>query len=245
MRIDFEKLMKDFSADLSKRTGLLTEDSIRYYIFKSLLSQDDTLDNYTLELPYESIIPGKNEKRFPIVLSSDDGLIRKIGERLDQELDLYHDGGEESVCMEIKFHRHSSKVAFPHPDSAGSLFNDMRRLQLIQPSGEKHIRRLFLYATDDEMHNYLSKTKPGEYRETLRNFYTLARGQQMEFVMPKDSPKTFRKTSSKSFSEQFNKQFPDWKSGIRIKTIWTGNNISCASPSLKSGRLFLRLYEII
>lgn len=245
MRIDFEKLMEDFSADLSKRTGLLTEDSIRYYVFKSFLSQDGILDNYTLELPYESIIPGKNEKRFPIVLSPDDGLIRKIGERLDQELDLYHEAGEESVCMEIKFHRHSSKVAFPHPDSAGSLFNDMRRLQLIQPSGERHIRRLFLYVTDDEMHNYLSKVRPGKYRKSLRSFYTMGRGQQMDFVLPSDCPKTFRRTSSKSFSEQYNKQFPAWKSGIKVKTIWTIDNISCGSPSLKSGRLFLRLYEII
>ena len=95
------------------------------------------------------------------------------------------------------------------------------------------------------MHNYLSKTKPGEYRKSLSSFYTMERGQQMEFVMPEDSPKTFRKTSSKSFSEQFNKQFPDWKSGIRVKMIWTGDSINCASPSLKSGRLFLRLYEII
>lgn len=54
-KIDFQKLMSEFAKDISNRTGLLTEDSVRYYVFKAFLSQDSKLNNYTLELPYESI----------------------------------------------------------------------------------------------------------------------------------------------------------------------------------------------
>ena len=250
MALNIDYLMREFAQDLSERTGWLTEDSIRYYIFKAFLSQDSRLDNYTLELPYDYLekndekVSGRN---YPIYLPADHGLLKQNG-ALDQELDLYYEDNGEPVCMEIKFHRHTSEKAFPHPLAAGSLFNDLRRLQLIQPHTPGRIRRLFLYVTDSEMCKYLGKSvKNSKYRDALNEFYG---GSGCSFTMPKDRPDTFAKASSKSFSEEFRAAYPDWKTGIEYKLLFKQDGIVCNSPSIKvddesKKTIDIRLYEIL
>ena len=275
-KIDFQKLMSEFANDISNRTGLLTEDSVRYYAFKAFLSQDSELNNYTLELPYESITydkpssDNKEENKYGVRLLKDDGLERKNG-KLDQELDLYHSNNGEPICMEIKFHRHPTEVAFPHPQAAGSLFNDLQRLNLFEAVGCKKIHKLFLYVTDEEMNNYLGKEVKTkniilekekeeeeekknkiEYRKSLNKFYA-PEIREFEFSIVKGAPETFVLSSLKSFASIIDsKNNIDlekmrtnvWKD-LKLNLLYKMDGLQCESPSIKGGKVYIRLYEVL
>lgn len=264
MTIDLQKLMTEFASDLQERKGLLTEDSVRYYVFKAFLTQDSDLNNYTLELPYESISYDKKENKYGVRLLEGDGLERKNG-KLDQELDLYHSNYGEPICMEIKFHRHPSSVAFPHPQAAGSLFNDLQRLNLFEAVGCKKIHKLFLYVTDEEMNNYLGKevkTKKInleeeeknkiEYRKSMNNFYA-PEIREFEFSIVKGAPETFVLSSLKSFAPIIdNENIIDlekmrtnvWKD-LKLNLLYKNDGLSCECPSIKGEKIFIRLYEVL
>lgn len=255
-KIDFQKLMAEFAADISERTGLLTEDSVRYYVFKAFLSQDSNLNNYTLELPYESITYDKKGNKYGVRLIKNDGLEKKNG-KLDQELDLYHSNDGEPICMEIKFHRHPSDINFPMPQAAGSLFNDLRRLQLFSSTDGRKIRKLFLYVTDSLMDKYLKGGGNG-YRKALNNFYSLIDREYFElpekdFYTKKtkkdkvvlELSETFKLASSKSFKEK-----NTWGAPMKLKLLWGNTNeITCESESIRKDGdkrpINIRLYEVL
>ena len=263
MAINFQKLMSEFAEDISNRDGLLTEDSVRYYVFKAFLTQDKILNNYTLELPYDSITFEK-ENPYHIQLPKTDGLERRNG-KLEQELDLFNSNDGEPICMEIKFHRHPSSVAFPHPQAAGSLFNDLQRLNLFEAVGCKKIHKLFLYVTDEEMNNYLGKevkTKKInleeeeknkiEYRKSLNNFYA-PEIREFEFSIVKGAPETFVLSSLKSFAPIIDsKKNTDlgkmrtnvWKD-LKLKLLYMIDGLQCQSPSIKGKKVYIRLYEVL
>ena len=46
--MNISTLLSDFATELAKRTGILTEDGVRYYLFAQMLKQDDDLNHYTL-----------------------------------------------------------------------------------------------------------------------------------------------------------------------------------------------------
>lgn len=48
--MDLCKLLDDFSSSLSSRSGILTEDTVRYWLYHHMLFQDPDLNHYTLEL---------------------------------------------------------------------------------------------------------------------------------------------------------------------------------------------------
>lgn len=241
MAINFQTLMSEFSEDISNRTGLLTEDSIRYYVFKAFLSQDPVLDNYTLELPYDSITPVNKNNPYFVQLPEKDGLGRRKG-KLEQELDLFHFNNGEPICMEIKFHRHPSDINFPMPQAAGSLFNDLRRLQLFNSTDGRKIHRLFFYVTDSLMNNYF-EGGGNEYRNALKDFYSIKDRECFEFSELKN--KTFKLASSKSFEDK-----DAWRGPLKLKLLW-GNPkpITCESDSIRGdiGKklLHIRLYEVL
>ena len=255
-KINFQKLMSEFANDISKRTGLLTEDSVRYYVFKAFLSQDSNLNNYTLELPYESITYDKKGNKYGVRLIKNDGLEKKNG-KLDQELDLYHSNDGEPICMEIKFHRHPSDINFPMPQAAGSLFNDLRRLQLFSSTDGRKIRKLFLYVTDSLMDKYLKGGGNG-YREALNNFYSLIDREYFElsekdFYTKKtkkdkvvlELSETFKLASSKSFKEK-----STWGVPLKLKLLWGNTDeITCESESIREDSekrpVNIRLYEVL
>lgn len=252
MTIDFQKLMSEFAVDISNRTGLLTEDSVRYYVFKAFLTQDNILNNYTLELPYDSITFGK-ENPYHIQLPKNDGLERRNG-KLEQELDLFNSNDGEPICMEIKFHRHPSDINFPMPQAAGSLFNDLRRLQLFSSTDGRKIRKLFLYVTDGLMDKYLKGGGNG-YREALKDFYSVKERESFElseknFYTEKDEgvfelSETFKLASSKSFKEK-----STWGVPLKLKLLWGNTDeIICESESIRKDgdkqTVNIRLYEVL
>ena len=147
----------DFCTQLSARTGFLSEDNIRFYWFTAMLNQDKDLNHYSLEEPYYPALVG------------------------NKELDLMYEDKSEILAIEIKFHRYSKqnhrnskKNAFPLPDSAGTLFNDVFRITSWIPRTPttKSIRYFVLYVTDDRMHHYLND-KSDAYRVELEKFYNL------------------------------------------------------------------------
>ena len=259
-KIDFQKLMAEFAADISERKGLLTEDSVRYYVFKAFLTQDNKLNHYTLELPYDSITFGK-ENPYNIQLQNNDGLERKNG-KLEQELDLFHTNDYESICMEIKFHRHPSDIIFPMPQAAGSLFNDLRRLQLFSSTDGRKIRKLFLYVTDSLMDKYLKAGGNG-YREALKDFYSVKAWECFDFSELENKTfklasfesisksnerkenKTFKSASSKSFIDK-----STWGIPLKLKLLWGNTDgIICNSISIREEEwkrtVNIRLYEVL
>lgn len=115
--MNLEKVFRDFCDSLQNRTCVTSEDTIRYYWFAAMLQNDADydLDNYSLEYPYllKKEIFSKDLK----------GNIAK------KELDFLYKNGEECYCIEIKFHRNPDPDStYAHPDAAGSLFNDLIRL---------------------------------------------------------------------------------------------------------------------
>ncbi len=217
-------VFKDFCDELKKRKGFLSEDNIRFYWFASMLKQDSNLNNYSLEEPYSSI-PGK-------------------------ELDLMYEDKDEILAIEIKFHRHTKDVAFPHPNSAGAIFDDIQRLPLWTSSISKPVRRIFLYVTDQEMHNYLSSSSPTQnpiYRGELRKFYNSMVGNVGTLVFGgvgvSDTPKSFYENACESCSANVSSSGDLSFSGIRV--IDKQDALACHSASLKTPECWVRLYEIV
>lgn len=201
-------LYNDFYGELLSRTHYLTEDSIRYYFFACMLMQDPSLDNYIMELPYALPIAGG-----PTNISINAGLATPIStaHNPQQELDMYYvdSTNHTSWCIEFKFHRNpSNKSAFAHTDGAGRIFNDIKRLQLIQPLPGYSIRRLFVYVTDDEMHNYFNVGYAAsinkDYRSIIKDFYNVPVNIAVTpFIFDNNVitiPKTFLDSANDSFA---------------------------------------------
>lgn len=188
--MNLNQLFCDFANGILSRTHHLTEDSIRYYFFNCMLRQDIDLNHYVLEFPYTSM---KAENSGVVQINSISSL-KKSSKGLRQEMDLYYEDNE-IICAEFKFHRGKGKSTA----RAGELFNDMRRLQLVS-SPNKHIHRLFVYVTDDEMHNYLLwkslKQSISTYRADLKDFYSS--GGKFHYAGPAGED-TFYDNANKSF----------------------------------------------
>ena len=157
--MQIESVFDTFCAELEKREGIITEDNIRYYCFASMLNEDDQLNHYTLEYPYSE----------------------QCGDLQNEELDMLYQSDDETWCFEMKFHRNGeSESTYAHTDAAGSLFNDLLRLQALKQNAKwKNARYFFLYVTDSEMYNYLTAGKEckgglnKEYRAKLKEFIQL------------------------------------------------------------------------
>ncbi len=222
-----KNVFNDFCTELSKRTGFLSEDNIRFYWFASMLKQDSDLNHYSLEEPYISLA--------------------------DKELDLVYEDNNEILAIEIKFHRNPSKIPFPHPNSAGTIFDDIQRLPLWKRAGaKKTIRYFFLYVTDEEMHKYLSNPAPAQnpiYRGELRKFYDSLIGKKVGtlnfgLVGVSDTPKSFFDKACESCIANVSPSTGDLLfSGISI--IEKRGPLVCGSSSLQTKEYWVRLYEIL
>lgn len=251
MRMNPSVLFTDFTSELQKRTYYLTEDSVRYIFFACMLKQDDSLDNYILELPYDLSTVGT-----PIHIHISPGLASPSIPKHNpqQELDMYyHDkANNESWCIEIKFHRNPlKKSAFAHTDAAGRIFNDIKRLQLIQHLPGHTIRRLFVYVTDDEMHNYYNVGSMAynnkDYRHLLKLFYNSPLNTTQSFSFDKNRipiPHFFLDSANDSFASHVNPLT------INVKKVEDCSFIT-ACPSFKmdskTGNRFCHIlvYEVI
>lgn len=215
-----------FCNNLMKRQTLTTEDNVRYYWLQAMLKQDASLNNYTLEYPYV----GHNLLCTNIHLQG-------------KELDLLYEGKDANgkdvcFCFEIKFHHCNNKSTLAHTDMAGSLFNDLLRLENISSYKQGFsVRRFLLYVTDDEMDRYLNNNS-NVYRANLQQFYMGHANTQLPSIVFQNSPKTFYESATKSLS----------LSGLlRVPPIvllgTTGSRTK--SPSFKNGGCHVRLYEVI
>lgn len=218
--MDISKVFKTFVREIRKRTNIMTEDNIRYYWFASMLKQDEELNNYILEHPYN------NEPE----------LMRK-------ELDLLYKGPQVHLCFEMKFHRKSKDTTFPHTNAAGAIFSDINRLPFFQTGddskAEQEIIRYFLYITDDTMHSYLSnisETKSlSEYREGLQKFYTANIGESFSIIYPEDTPITFFKKL---------RRFNNTETSSPKITLVEKEDFRFDSNSFKDNECHIRLYRI-
>ena len=178
-------VFNQFCDYLLNRTGIMTEDNIRYYWFASMLRQDKDLNHYTLEKPYQTL-SGK-------------------------EMDLSYQDNNDELYFEIKFHRDNGKSDYPHTSAAGEIFDDLQRLKSIKTSiPQSHC--YFLYVTDDIMHNYFTNNQTNtyvKYRNNLKCFYEAAKNSIINLKFdPVDTPKTFMERASKSFSRNMVQPLP-------------------------------------
>lgn len=240
--MNLNQLFNDLSADLQRRTVLMTEDTVRYYFYNCMLRQDKKINHYVLELPYQELLA--NPTRYCAQIPSTTSLIRNSKGSLEQELDIYYeDPSIDSMCIELKFHRNAPHSSYAHTSAAGDLFNDLQRLQQIKPV-KTICKRLLVYVTDDVMGNYLSgfsgSGKSGGIKNPiagaeLKKFYNNPTGVfQINIAHPTAAPNTFFTSSSKSFTS---------KSSISIglNMVYT-NDFIC--PAL-GGRCHLRVYEVL
>lgn len=266
--MNLQLLLDDFSTELKNRSGNLTEDSVRYYLFACMLRQDSQLNNYMLELPYDLMISSKASNGLPVNIDKQTIPNGDQGKGFHNlELDMCYYNGSQCFSIEIKFHRHNNKShAFPHTMSAGSLFNDLRRLELIQPNPLiMEYDRLFLYVTDQEMHNYLvndkntvsesdddcdelSQEEIRAYRSKLRRFYTLEPGTSDRFTFEYDEALKDKRTTPMSFMDAANKSFPKSKEqhenvDVSVRKLYDSDLLS-GSPSLKEATCHVRLYSV-
>lgn len=229
--------------ELMNRTGILTEDNIRYYLFSKMYDQDNSLDNYYLELPYDSSLgmplSGSN---FSTLVTNRNGT--------HQELDLYYDNGNDKFAFEIKFHRPSDTTS-GLPNKAGELFNDIKRLELITTA---NIRKFLVYITDDEMNNYFTihRGMTNSYLNAyLNSFYTTSVNNNINAAYlaggtktNNDGSKTFFDCASKSFINIFNFR----TIGSNLKMFFTDDFV-CTSPSINArnpnGLLHIRVIEVL
>lgn len=250
-KIDLDKVLTDFTKVLQQTEGVLTEDNIRYYFFAKMYDHDNDLRHYTLELPYEMIKSGNGN--LPIKLNDASSLkLSRPGDGPDQELDMFYYDGKECLCVEIKFHRSGThKSDFPHTEATGEMFNDMKRLQLIQSKKHVDVRKLFLYITDPEMDDYLQNAsetqRNSQYRELIKTFYTLEqtdRFKSIDFtdVVTEQNLRTFTSASSKSFNSQS-------APVLNVKLLYS-DAVKSKSPSLKESKgrekmnCYVKMFEI-
>lgn len=260
--MEITKLIDAFATSLFSRSGILTEDNVRYSLYHYMLAQDPDLNHYTLELPYDSI---RRELCPNIRLVKDHGLktlsdskqksdetYDQVSEeisnsesegKLNQSLDMYYDNGLEQICIEVKFHRHlEGGSTYAHPQAAGQLVNDFRRLQQLTPTDEnQNFKRMMLYVTDTEMYNYItvaSGSANKQYRQALKSFF-----ENGDLNCPKDAPDTFINNASKSFNTK-SSNF-DVRSNVienRVVACPGCTSIYPNDPARK--KLYIRLYEI-
>ena len=226
-------LFKYFVEEIKSRSEYLTEDSLRYIFFSCLLRLDPSLNHYIMELPYDMM----NGSLSPLYINKKH-FISKNG-LLEQELDLFYHDGNECLCIEFKFHRNPErKAAYAHTDAAGSVFNDIKRLHLVN-SKQIPVKKIVVYVTDDEMHNYYTRNKTAIkslYRQNLETFYSLPQGQTCG--EPISAPKTFVSASNKSIAS-----FP---SSVLVKKIHNADFINAKCCSLKApGGCHIRIYEVL
>ena len=240
--MNFDLLFESFSKELEKRIGILTEDNVRYMLFAKMLEQDPNLNNYTLELPYKG---GKNNPLDNVDFSS----LAKSNNSLHQELDLLYCSGELFYAIEIKFHR-PSMTATGLPNKAGVIFNDIKRLELIK---DAKFRKLFVYVTDDEMHDYFINSRGISNKclhDYLYNFYTAKKNEIINnnylnngTISRQDGSYTFFDCASKSFTNKFN--FESVKTDLKMIYKSDFDSKSSNINREKKGRLHLRVYEIL
>lgn len=269
--MDLQLLLNDFCSELKNRSGNLTEDSVRYYLFACMLRQDPQLNNYMLELPYEDMLDSlEKQNGLPVYIASETLPKGDLGNEskangkgnINLELDMCYYNGSQCFSVEIKFHRHPDNAsAFPHTMSAGSLFNDIRRLEFIQSNPlVKEYARLFLYVTDKQMHDYLLPNENGveekdadkrsnednlAYRSMLNRFYSLEPGTEDHFIFEDGgdppTPETFLRAANKSLPG------PGKEKGtvdVRLKKVYDSDFLS-GSNSLKDGSCHVRLYQVL
>ena len=238
--MDLDKVFSCFISHLNDREGHLTEDSVRYFWFASMLEQDKNLNDYVLELPYGKM--GSDADPFTSILANPSWDLGKF------ELDFMYkdDSAKEIICMEIKFHRNGdSNSTYAHPDEAGKIINDMRRLQAINPSEGCRLRRLFLYVTDDEMADYFNRGTSA-YRKKINVLFNSSVGSPFyidsQTNIP-DAPKTFQRSASLSFSPKNNDGYSDF--ALDVKTICKAEISNGSCSVLKGDKMHVRLYEIM
>lgn len=182
--MNIQNVFNRFCLDLQNRRGIMTEDNIRYYWFAAMLREDDDLNHYTLEFPYKQL-----------TLSTKDNLEK-------EELDLLYDNkSTDFFCFEMKFHRNNTEQTFAKTSAAGSIFNDLQRLQQIaNPSA----RRLFLYVTDSVMNEYLllskRQNKNDDYDKLLNIFYATNDPADRDLSSTITEPTTFIDRANKSLN---------------------------------------------
>lgn len=158
-----------------------------------------------------------------------------------------YEGKDEILAIEIKFHRHTSPEEFPHPNSAGSMFDDIQRLPLWNSSSDIKVRRLFLYVTDDEMHQYLSNPatkRNSNYRAELKKFYDASVGGIGSLTFDSvgcDTPKSFFDKACESCSGNVASGKLNFSN---IELLDKQDALSCSSTSLQTQECWVRLYEI-
>lgn len=146
---NLKRVFVNFASQLQNRdTNLeITEDTVRMYLYKCMLDEDNDLNHYILELPYESKRTSLGIKKNLLKKASNNGS--------HQELDLFYNDEKNKFAFEIKFHRKGTSSS-NKTEKAGAIFNDLNRLNIINGKG---IEKYFVYVTDDEMMNYFLHNK--------------------------------------------------------------------------------------
>lgn len=236
--MDFEKLFDDFSNKIKDCNHLLTEDGMRYYFFACMLLQDPNLDHYILELPYKKMATAG-------IIADINCLDTGIHKQL--ELDMFYDG-DISCCFEFKFHRTGDlESTFAQPDAAGSLFNDLNRLQLIKSYDNKEIKKFFIYLTDSTMHEYLANPQNRYskqlFRQGIKEFYLLTPELVYSSISIKvgKKNKTFRNSAYKSFRDKDK----DYVTINNIKMRYSIDiDVNKRCKSFADSKGYIRIYEI-
>ena len=141
-----ERIAKHFVSALKRRlqSGIFTtEDSIRYTFFASLI----TVGGFSPE---------------DIILEYDHPKLDRA--KIDTWIPFYRNG---PLALEFKYDRAiPSKRNSPRTMKAGKIFNDLRRLEMLDCRG------MFIYVTDSEMVNYLRNKA-----NSLHDFFELSVGE--------------------------------------------------------------------
>ena len=214
--MNIQQVFGRFCQQIQCRTEMMTEDNVRYYWMSSMLAQDNDLNHYTLEAPYEAPLQNK-------------------------ELDLYYADAKEAFCFEIKFHRIHGKTAYPHTDAAGALFGDIMRLQHFHGTKKEKMHRMMLYVTDAEMDAYLNKQSDA-FRTKLNTLYNLSIGNSCTLTFnntPSDIRKTFLDNVCQSYPPV---SLPLVTPDIRLLCRNDMTGLQC--PSFKGQECHIRLYEL-
>lgn len=238
--MNLNRLYNSFASELANCAKYLTEDSVRYLFYSCMLQQDSNTNHYVMEVPYEMMrYPGK----VSVLLSQPNSLITSSSGRWLQELDmLYDDVKNTTICVEVKFHRKGGlPSSFAHTDAAGRMINDMRRLHLIKSASGSSVIKLFVYVTDDEMHNYLSASQNvssvinPEYRQALSKFYL--NGGSFSCSCP-PMPNTFFAQANHSFN-------PHTSFSITANRVFSKSVKSLSCSVLLNGNCHISVFAIM
>lgn len=244
--MDINKVFENFCAQLQNRTRYTSEDTIRYYWMLSMLACDNTraLNQYVLEMPYD-----KNEVVF-----------EQNSKNAKKELDLLYVSAQEQWAIEIKFHRKSPDSSYVHTDAAGSIFNDIFRLQYAPLDNKIRglVKRLLLYVTDSEMNDYFSEEAVNKawqnktFRNELHKFYSMDINQIARFNFIKENlnkedkndqiPETFTDKAFDSFKKEIKQRY---FTSPPIRLLCKKDDLKTKSTSFKGQMFCVRLYEVM